>query len=82
MINIYRITVNDAAEMNEVYSGFIVTAPNINSALEIIYSTIIGKGNDIPYYLRSSNMKIENIGVMQNCDKKYENCVLLSSYLN
>lgn len=78
-MNVYRISVDTLLEF-EGYKGFIVTAESIKEALEIIYKNVVKPDNDIPYYLRSSNMKIEKLGILTDFEEKDRNTILLSDY--
>lgn len=65
-MRIFRITVKDYDY--DCYTGFVVASPSIPDALECIYKLTAvkdeetGKPYAIPYYMRSSNLNIENLG--------------------
>lgn len=65
-MRIFRITVKEYDY--DCYTGFVVAATSIPDALECIYKLTAlkdeatGKPYAIPYYMRSSNLNIENLG--------------------
>lgn len=65
-MRIFRITVKEYDY--DCYTGFVVAAKSIPDALECIYNLtsikdeVNGKPYAIPYYMRSSNLNIENLG--------------------
>ena len=78
-MNLYKFTVNTYGY--DVYDGFIIAAPTIPSALETMYEYTCKDKEWIPYYLRSSNIKIECLGKFEP-GEGYRSKVLMASYIN
>jgi hypothetical protein len=49
----------------DYYNSFVIAAESIPDALEVMYKHISPEKEPIPYYLRSSNMTIEQIGTVE-----------------
>lgn len=49
----------------DYYNSFVIAAESIPDALEIMYKHISPDKDPIPYYLRSSNITIEQIGTVE-----------------
>lgn len=72
-MKIYKITVKGNAGY-DCYDGFIIAANSIPEALEEMYQYVCKKLYDdpfvnIPYYLRSSNLDIKELGNFEPKDK-------------
>ena len=86
MLNLYKISIIEYDYDN--YTDFVVVAKNIKDALELIYHKVcfVGDGEtyykDIPYYLRSSNMRIENLGTFEPADDWNKNQIISYSWNN
>jgi hypothetical protein len=78
-MNLYKFTVN--IDDYEVFNGFIIAANTIPEALETMYEYTCGEKDYIPYYLRSSNIKIESLGKFEPNDD-YNSKVLMTDYAN
>jgi hypothetical protein len=78
-MNLYKFTVN--TDGYEVYNGFVIAAYTIPMALETMYEYTCKKKDYIPYYLRSSNIKIECLGKFEP-EEKYDAKVLMADYTN
>ena len=81
-MKLYRITLKES--MYDNYRGFMVASTSIPDALEEIYKFVCldsqGKViRDIPYCLRSSNMKIECVGDF-NPIVKLDSPILLADF--
>lgn len=61
-MNIYKIKVKDIDNPYGKYLEFVVIGKSINDMLENLYSELIPARDEIPYYLRSSNFEITNLG--------------------
>jgi hypothetical protein len=46
----------------DYYNSFVIAAESIPDALEVMYKHVSPNKDAIPYYLRSSNITIEQIG--------------------
>lgn len=80
-MNLYKLTVN--TDGYEVYSGFIVAAKSIPEALEAMYEYTCKAKDYIPYYLRSSNIKIDCLGSFEPNERyTHDRKVLMSEYTN
>lgn len=80
-MNLYKLTVD--TDGYEVYTGFIIAAYNIPQAFETMYEYTCKRKDYIPYYLRSSNIAIENLGKFEPKDSsKFEQQVLMAEYTN
>ena len=87
-MNLYRISVKNNEFNYDCYDGFIVVGSSISDALETVYQHVCedeedGKTyyKDIPYYLRSSNLTIENVGEIK-LDKNIKDKILMIDYSN
>lgn len=60
-MNVYKINVKER-EYFDVYTEFVVIGESINDMLENLYKWLVPDGYKIPYYLRSSNFTITNLG--------------------
>ena len=78
-MNLYKFQVN--TDGYEVYTGFIIAAHTIPGALEAMYEYTCKEKSYIPYYLRSSNIKIESLGKFEP-DEYYCYKVLMAEYTN
>lgn len=78
-MNLYKFTVN--TDSYEVYTGFLIAAYTIPMALEAMYEYTCKDKQWIPYYLRSSNIKIECLGKFEP-EEKYDAKVLMFDYTN
>lgn len=76
-MNLYKLHVN--TDGYEVYNGFIIAAPSIPIALETMYEYACKDKQWIPYYLRSSNIKIECLGKFEP-EERYSARVLMADY--
>jgi hypothetical protein len=47
------------------YNEFVIAANSIPEALEVMYKQVSPEKDVIPYYLRSSNIKIETLGIIE-----------------
>ena len=66
-MKLYKITIKKRQYDYDYYDGFIIVANTIPEALEHMYERVCRTDNknlfeDIPYYLRSSNLNIEELG--------------------
>ena len=78
-MNLYKFYVN--TDSYEVYTGFIIAAESIPDALEAMYEYTCKKKDYIPYYLRSSNIKINCLGTFEP-EEMYKYKVLMADYTN
>ena len=78
-MNLYKFTVN--TDDYEVFNGFIIAANTIPEALETMYEYTCEEKDYIPYYLHSSNIKIESLGKFEPNDD-YNSKVLMTDYAN
>ena len=81
-MKLYRITLRESVCDN--YRGFIVASTSTPDVVEEVYKFVCldsqGKiKRDIPYCLRSSNLKIEYIGTFSPADK-LDSPVLLADF--
>ena len=81
-MNIYKVKVKDTECFYDVYTGFIVVGNSINDMLENLYKELFPNKQNIPYYLRSSNFEIKNLGEFIPNDKVKESKVLMRNYIN
>lgn len=66
MLKLFRIIPKDHGKYAYgYYELFIVAAASIPDALEVIYRHVCPEEEEIPYYLRSSNLKIEQLGTVE-----------------
>jgi hypothetical protein len=49
----------------DYYNSFVIAAESIPDALEVMYKHVSPDKDPIPYYLRSSNITIEQIGTVE-----------------
>ena len=88
MLNLYKISIIEYDYDN--YTNFVVVGDNVKVVLEAIYHKVCydtdenGKGyyKDIPYYLRSSNMRIENLGTFEPADDWNKNQIISYGWNN
>ena len=88
MLNLYKVSIIKYDYDN--YTDFIVVGDNVKTVLEAIYHKVCyktdenGNGyyNDIPYYLRSSNMRIETLGEFVPSDIWDGNAIISYGWLN
>lgn len=78
-MNLYKFHVN--TDSYEVYTGFIIAAESIPDALEAMYEYTCKERDYIPYYLRSSNIKIKHLGIFEP-EEIYKYKVLMADYAN
>jgi hypothetical protein len=78
-MNLYKFYVN--TDSYEVYTGFIIAAESIPDALEAMYEYTCKERDYIPYYLRSSNIKIDRLGTFEP-EGVYKYKVLMADYTN
>lgn len=78
-MNLYKLQVN--TDGYEVYTGFIIAAYTIPMALEAMYVYVCPEKDYIPYYLRSSNIKIECLGKFEP-EEDYNAKVLMTNYVS
>ena len=81
-MRIYSVNVKDH-KWYGCYTKFIVLGETINDMLENLYKELFPDGEDIPYYLRSSNFEIICLGefVPDEKIKSKLNKVICSNYL-
>lgn len=66
MLKLYRLTPKDHNGYSYgYYDGFLIAANSIPEALETMYQRVSPAKDVIPFYLRSSNIKIEQIGTVE-----------------
>ena len=66
MLKLFRLTPNDhGAYSYGYYNEFVIAANSIPEALELMYKKVSPEKDVIPYYLRSSNIKIETLGTIE-----------------
>lgn len=78
-MNLYKFHVN--IDSYEVYTGFIIAAESIPDALEAMYEYTCKERDYIPYYLHSSNIKIDRLGIFEP-EEVYKYKVLMADYTN
>jgi hypothetical protein len=78
-MNLYKLQVN--TDGYEVYTGFMIAADSIPEALEAMYEYTCKERDYIPYYLRSSNIKINCLGTFVP-EETYKYKVLMAEYAN
>jgi hypothetical protein len=78
-MNLYKFHVN--TDSYEVYTGFIIAAESIPDALEAMYEYTCKERDYIPYYLRSSNIKIDRLGTFEP-EEVFKYKVLMADYTN
>lgn len=62
----------------DYYEDFLIAANSIPEALELMYQKISPDKQNIPYYLRSSNIKIEQLGNVELIDNRQQ--IIMYSY--
>ena len=88
MLALYKVSIIEYDYDN--YTDFIVVGNSIKTVLEAIYHKVCyetdenGNGyyTDIPYYLRSSNMRIDNLGEFTPADTWDGNAIISYGWLN
>lgn len=80
-MKLYKITVKKHQYNYNCYDGFIIVANTIPEALEYMYKRVCRTSNknvfnDIPYYLRSSNLNIEELGNFEPKDELDEPIIM------
>lgn len=86
MLNLYKISIIECDCNN--YTDFVVVAKDVKDVLELIYHKVcfVGDGEtyykDIPYCLRSSNMRIENLGTFEPADNWNKNQIISCGWNN
>lgn len=88
MLNLYKVSIIEYDYDN--YTDFIVVGDNVKTVLEAIYHKVCyttdENGNsyykDIPYYLRSSNMRIDNLGEFIPSGIWDKNAIISYGWLN
>ena len=66
MLKLFRLTPkNHEGYSYGYYESFLIAAESIPDALELMYKRCSPDRDVIPYYLRSSNIKIEQIGIVE-----------------
>ena len=66
MLKLFKlIPKNHEGYSYDYYSSFVIAAESIPDALEVMYKHISPEKDPIPYYLRSSNLGIEQIGTVE-----------------
>ncbi len=66
MLKLFRLTPkNHEGYSYGYYESFLIAAESIPDALELMYKRCSPDRDVIPYYLRSSNLKIQQIGTVE-----------------
>lgn len=89
-MNLYKIVIIDNDCDYDVYTDFVVIGNNIKEVLDAIYFYVckdVDENNrvyykDIPYYLRSSNMRIDTIGEFKPSEIWDGNPIISYGYRN
>ena len=83
-MKLYKLTVKGNAGY-DCYDGFMVAADTIPEAFEYMYRYVcktdkVNVYNDIPFYLRSSNINIEELGEFRPKEKYPKTHILMVDY--
>lgn len=66
MLKLFKLSPKNHEGYNyDYYSSFVIAAESIPDALEMMYKHVSPEKDPIPYYLRSSNIAIEQIGTVE-----------------
>lgn len=85
-MKLYKLTVKGNAGY-DCYDGFIIAANSIPEAFEYMYRYVCKTDNtnvytDIPFYLRSSNINIEELGEFKPKDGFLGKPIIMVDYAN
>lgn len=83
-MRLYKLTVKGNAGY-DCYDGFIISANSIPEAFEYMYRHVcktdnVNVYNDIPFYLRSSNIDIEDLGEFLPKEKYPKSNIIMVDY--
>ena len=83
-MRLYKLTVKGNAGY-DCYDGFIIAANSVPEAFEYMYRYVcktdnVNVYNDIPFYLRSSNIDIENLGEFKPKDDFLGKPIIMVDY--
>ena len=83
-MKLYKLTVKGNAGY-DCYDGFMIAANSIPEAFEYMYRHVcrtdnVNVYNDIPFYLRSSNINIEELGEFKPKEGFLGNSIIMVDY--